>query len=60
MVLKVVPIWWEVFIIRKRAERLGMVQAPDERTAITKAAEQFNVRLESQNRILVQRVIGKL
>jgi hypothetical protein len=54
MASKLVPIL-EVFVIRKKAERLGMVQAPDERTAIRKPAEQFNVRLESQNRILVQR-----
>jgi hypothetical protein len=32
---------WSVDIIRKRAERLGEVDAPDEQAAIKRAAEVF-------------------
>jgi hypothetical protein len=52
------PTRWSVDIIRKRAEHLGEVDAPDEEAAITRAAEVFDIPVERQNRISVRR-IGK-
>jgi hypothetical protein len=49
---------WSVDIIRKRAEHLGEVDAPDEQAAIKRAAEVFDIPPERQNRISVRR-IGK-
>ena len=34
---------WSVDIIRKRAEHLGEVDAPDEQAAIKRAAEVFDI-----------------
>jgi hypothetical protein len=34
---------WSVDIIRKRAEHLGEVDAPDEQAAIKRAAEVFGI-----------------
>ena len=42
---------WSVDIIRKRAEHLGEVDAPDEQAAIKRAAEVFDIPPERQNRI---------
>ena len=47
---------WSVDIIRKRAEHLGEVEAPDERGALKKAAEVFDIPPERQNRITVEKV----
>lgn len=44
---------WSVDIIRKRAEHLGEVDAPDDAAAIKLAAEVFDIPVERQNRILV-------
>jgi len=49
---------WSVDIIRKRAEHLGEVDAPDEQAAIKRAAEVFDIPVERQNRISVRK-IGK-
>jgi len=49
---------WSVDIIRKRAEHLGEVDAPDEQAAIKRAAEVFGIPPERQNRISVRR-LGK-
>jgi hypothetical protein len=40
---------WSVDIIRKRAEHLGEVDAPDERSAIKREAEVFDIPPERQN-----------
>ena len=47
---------WRVDIIRKRAEHLGTVEAANERQAIEKAAKEFEIPPERQNRIVVERV----
>jgi hypothetical protein len=43
---------WSVYKIAKKAAWLGIVEAPDERTAIEKAAAEFKV---PANRLLVVR-----
>src|SRR4029077_1782300 len=45
---------WSVDIIRKRAERLGTIEAANEKEAIEKAAKEFDIPPERQNRIVVQ------
>jgi hypothetical protein len=50
---------WSVDIIRKRAEHLGEVEAPDEKAAIKKAAELFDIPPERQNRITVTKITKK-
>ena len=47
---------WSVDIIRKRAERLGTIEAANEKEAIEKAAKEFDIPPERQNRIVVQRM----
>ena len=47
------PIRWSVSLIRKRAEELGTVEAPDEQSAIARAVAQFNIPPERRNRITV-------
>jgi 1,2-phenylacetyl-CoA epoxidase PaaB subunit len=46
---------WRVDIIRKRAEHLGTVEAANEKEAIEKAAERFDIPPERHNRIAVQK-----
>ena len=43
-------------MIRHRAERLGTVEAADEKEAIEKAVKEFGVPPERKNRIVVVRV----
>jgi hypothetical protein len=50
---------WRVDIIRGKAEHLGTIEATTEKEAIEKAAEEFDIAPERQNRIVVQRVSGK-
>ena len=47
---------WRVDIIRKRAEHLGTVEAANERQAIEKAAKEFEIPPERQNRIVDEKV----
>ena len=47
---------WSVDIIRKRAEHMGEVDAPDEQAAIKRAAEVFDIPPERQNRISVRKI----
>jgi hypothetical protein len=47
---------WRVDIIRKRAEHLGTVEAANDRQAIEKAAKEFEIPPERQNRIVVEKV----
>jgi hypothetical protein len=47
---------WRVDIIRKRAEHLGTVEAATEKEAIEKAAKQFDIPPERQNRIAVEKM----
>jgi hypothetical protein len=47
---------WRVDIIRKCAERLGTIEAANEKEAIEKAAKEFDIPPERQNRIVVQRM----
>lgn len=47
---------WRVDIIRKRAEHLGSVEAATEKEAMAKAAKQFDVPPERQNRIAVEKL----
>jgi hypothetical protein len=50
---------WSVDLIRKRAEHLGTVEAPNEQAAIKKAAEMFDIPPERQNRISVRKLESK-
>jgi hypothetical protein len=43
------PLRWSVSVIRKKAEQLGTVSAPDEKTAIELAAEEFHIPPERPN-----------
>ena len=47
---------WRVDIIRKRAEHLGTIEAANEKEAIEKAAKEFDIPPERQNRITVEKV----
>jgi hypothetical protein len=47
---------WRVYILRHRAEHLGTVEAANEQDAIEKAAKQFDIPPERQNRIAVKRL----
>jgi hypothetical protein len=47
---------WRVDIIRRRAEHLGTVDAATEKEAIEKAAKEFEIPPERQNRIVVEKV----
>jgi hypothetical protein len=48
---------WAVVILRgKEMDRLGTVEAPDQREAYRLAVEQFNVPVERQNRLFVRRL----
>lgn len=44
---------------RKRGENLGVIDAPDERSAVAKAAQVFNMEQERQNKIVVTKLDGK-
>ena len=45
---------WRVDIIRKCAERLGTIEAANEKEAIEKAAKEFDIPPERQNRITLE------
>jgi hypothetical protein len=47
---------WSVSLIRKRAEQIGTVEAPDEQSAVEKAAEEFIIPPERRNRIIVAKI----
>ena len=47
---------WRVDIIRRRAEHLGTIEAPNDKEAIQKAIERFAVQPELQNRLVVQKM----
>jgi hypothetical protein len=47
---------WRVDIIRRRAEHLGTVEAADAQEAIKKAAKEFDIPPERQNRIAVEKL----
>jgi hypothetical protein len=53
------PRRWSVSLIRKKAEDLGTVSAPDEKTAIDIAAEEFHIPPERRNRIVVTRSMSE-
>jgi hypothetical protein len=39
------PISWEIFKVAAKAVRLGAVKAPDEATAVEKAAQEFKTEI---------------
>jgi hypothetical protein len=47
---------WRVDIMRKVLATLGTVEAPDEREAIAKAAEQFHIAPARRKRIVVTKI----
>jgi hypothetical protein len=47
---------WSVDIIRKRAECLGTIEAANKKEAIEKAAKEFDIPPEWQNRIAVEKM----
>jgi hypothetical protein len=47
---------WRVDIIRKRAEHRGTIEAANEKEAIEKAAERFDIPPDRRNRIAVQKM----
>jgi hypothetical protein len=47
---------WRIYLIRKRGEFLGSVDAPDERAAIAAAIEKYGITdPEQQKRLVAQR-----
>jgi hypothetical protein len=47
---------WTIYLIRKRGELLGTVEAPDEKAAIAAAIEKFSITdAEQQKRLIAQR-----
>jgi len=50
---------WRADILRHRAERLGTVEAANEKEAIEKVAKEFDIPAERKNRIVVEKVTGK-
>jgi hypothetical protein len=46
---------WRVTLIRSNGRSLGTVKAPDEQTAIARAAEEFQLSPEQKKRVVVQR-----
>jgi hypothetical protein len=48
---------WHIYLLRKKGEFVGVVEAPDKDTAIKVAIEQFAIRdPEKQKRLSAQRV----
>lgn len=47
---------WEVMLFRKKGERLGVIEARDEKEATSKAAETFNVPPERHWQIVVTKL----
>lgn len=47
---------WEVMLFRKKGERLGVIEAKDEREATAKAATEFNVPPERHWQIVVTKL----
>lgn len=50
---------WRVILIRKKGMYLGRVSAPDEGSALQKAAEEFGIERERRKRLAAQRVKGR-
>jgi hypothetical protein len=50
-----IPLRWAVRLIRKRAELLGVVYAPDEPSAIEAAVQEFGITDEQRKRIMLSR-----
>jgi hypothetical protein len=47
---------WRILLIRSKADSLGTVQAPDEKSAIQKAIKEFHIAdPEQQKRLVAQR-----
>jgi len=47
---------WSIDMILRRGTHLGTVEAPDERSAIAKAAEQFEIAPALRNKIAVTKI----
>ena len=48
---------WRIYLIRKRGELLGAVEAPDEKAAIAAAIEKYGISdPERQKRLVAQRL----
>jgi hypothetical protein len=50
---------WRILVVRKKAETLGTVTAPDAATAIKKACELFGIEDPERRRRLVAQPIAK-
>jgi hypothetical protein len=50
---------WRVDFSRKVLATLGTVEAPDEKSAIAKAAKEFNIPPARQNKIVVTKIGSK-
>ena len=50
---------WSVDLIRKRGERLGTVEAPNEKEANKAAIKRFEIEPARQNRIAVSKISNK-
>ena len=46
---------WRVDYLGKKGSHLGTVEAPDEKSAIKQAAQQFNITPARRNKIVVTR-----
>jgi hypothetical protein len=47
---------WRVDYLGKKGSHLGTVEAPDEKAAIAKAAEEFNISPARRNKIAVMKI----
>jgi hypothetical protein len=56
--LRLIP-RWEVRLFRKKGERLGVIDARDEKEATTKAAKEFNFPPERHWQIVVTKLADK-
>jgi hypothetical protein len=45
--------YWRIYLIRKRGELLGSVEAPDQKSAIAAAIEKYNITDPEQQKRLV-------
>jgi hypothetical protein len=50
------PIRWSVSLIRSRSDELGVIEAPDELSAIARAVAEFNIPPDRRNQIVVVKV----
>jgi hypothetical protein len=51
---------WSIYIIRAKAQYIGHVEAPDEKTAIEQAIKEFKLTAEQQKRLMARRELYQI